>query len=763
MTTALVGKQDGQKVMSSSALKLRKDLVVCRQDGTEGTIFVIKDPVTERYFRFKETEHFIAQQFDGATSPDTVRQRFEGKFGVNLSPENMEQFVNRLRGVGLLTNGEAAPFVPSSPRRRVAGDIFYLRFKIFDPDRLFDWLIPRIQFLFTPIFLALSAALVVCAAGVSVVNWAEIVHQSATLFRFESLALAWLVCLAVIAAHEFSHGLTCKHFGGRVREIGFLLIYFQPAFYCNVSDAWLFPEKSKRLWVTFAGAYFETFLWALATLVWRLTDPSSSLNHFALVVTVTSAIKWFFNMNPLIKLDGYYLLSDWLDAPNLRRKAFGYVGDQIKRLWGAASGRFASITPRERRIYLIYALLAGTYSYWLLGQILLWFGGFMVTRYQGWGFVLFATTLGFIFRQPIRKSLLPITARIQPWLSKGLVVPKRAKVGLGLAALLAVLFFCRLELKVSGPFTVLPLHNADVRATVEGIIEEIYADEGDFVDQGAPIARLSDRDYRAELRKTRAETEAQLAQLKLLKAGPRAEEIALARTQVAKAEERLTFSRGHLERDKLLVEQKLISEKEFEETKELVALRGKELEEARERLKVLLAGSRPEEIEALEADIRRLNAHESHLQDQLNSLNVTSPIAGVITTHKLREKIGENVKRGDLIADVNAVKSVTVEIAVPEKEIADVKIGHKVVLKARAYPRTTFEGQVMAVAPVVTKQTDWQPERTVLVTTWLDNAAGLLKPEMTGNAKIYCGEQRMLELVTRRLVRYLRVEFWSWW
>src|SRR5437762_11089011 len=143
--------------MPNATLKLRSDLVVSRQDGSDGTIFVIKDPVAERYFRFKETEHFIAQQFDGATSPDTVRRRFEGKFGVNLAPENMEQFVNRLRGVGLLTNGEAGTPVQSSPRRRVAGDIFYLRSRIFDPDRLFDWLIPKIQFLFTPYFLVLSA------------------------------------------------------------------------------------------------------------------------------------------------------------------------------------------------------------------------------------------------------------------------------------------------------------------------------------------------------------------------------------------------------------------------------------------------------------------------------------------------------------------------------------------------------------------------------------------------------------------------------
>src|SRR5205814_9938277 len=186
------------------------------------------------------------------------------------------------------------------------------------------------------------------------------------------------------------------------------------------------------------------------------------------------------------------------------------------------------------------------------------------------------------------------------------------------------------------------------------------------------------RDYKAELRKTRADIEEKQSQLKLLRAGPRVEEIDLDRTLVAKADERLTFGRGHLERDKLLVEQKLISENEFEQTKEMVAVRGKELQEARERLNVLLAASRPEEIEALEADIRRLDAQQGYLQDQLKSLKVTSPIAGVITTHKLREKIGQIVRKGDLIADVHALKTVTVQIAVPEDEIADVQLGNRV-------------------------------------------------------------------------------------
>ena len=140
-----------------------------------------------------------------------------------------------------------------------------------------------------------------------------------------------------------------------------------------------------------------------------------------------------------------------------------------------------------------------------------------------------------------------------------------------------------------------------------------------------------------------------------------------------------------------------------------------------------------------------------------------SPIAGIITTHKLKDILGQAVKKGDLIAKVHEMKTVVVEIAIPEKEIADVKVGYKVVLKAQAYPQTQFEGSVAAIAPVATKPEDWKAERTILVTTQLDNSSQLLKPEMTGHAKIYCGRQRLIDLVGRRLVRYIRVEFWSWW
>jgi putative peptide zinc metalloprotease protein len=810
--------------MTAGTPKLRDDLVISRQDTKEGIGFVVKDPATGRFFRLKEVEHFIAVQLNGSTHLEAARQSVEKKFGVTFTGETLQHFIQTLGRLGLLekdgANSEAARENP----RTVRGSLLYLRFKAFDPDRLFNRLVKKLRFLFTPHFLVLSAAVILVGIGITVINWGEIGQDIRRLYHFRALFFAWLTIFLVIVAHEFAHGLTCKHFGGEVHEIGFMLLYLQPAFYCNVSEAWLFPEKSKRLWVTFAGAYFEISIWALATMTWRLTEPDTWVSFLALVVMATSGIRSLFNLNPLIKLDGYYLLSDYLEVPNLRQKSFRYIGAEIKRLWGSATQVRSETSQRERRIHLIYGLLAGAFSFWLLGFVVLNLGGFLVGRYQAIGFILFMLFLLTLFRRRLSKivgTLPSVFSTVHPSLAS---MPRSTKLLILFATALPILFFGRMELKVSGEFKVLPIHNSDVRAEVEGIIDEVYVDEGDVVNKGIMIARLSDRDPQADLRKVTAEIDEKRAKLKMLKAGTRLEEIELARREAGtaktrveeaskyyqeakdmqverlskakaateKAKERLKYANQRFAMFNTLFTKQMISLKEFEEAEENAAVRLKELEEteaelklvladdlgeprralkiaAKEieekdaKLKLVLAGSRPEEIEATEAEIARLEAQRRYTTDQLQLLRVVSPISGLITTPKLKEKVGQNVKKGDLIAQVHELKTIRAEIAVSENEIGDVQVGQEVILKARAYPYKSFYGKISSLATTAIKGDNGQPTRTVLVTTEIDNDSFLLKPEMSGNAKIYCGRRSIIDLVTRRFVHYIRVEFWSWW
>jgi len=759
---SLTLNEEVNESMIPELAKLRSDLVINGQQSGEETIYVLKDPASGRFFRFKEIEGFILQQLDGKTSLQTLRERTEQKFEAELPPEILEQFIARMRSQGLLEIPGTLPAGNRRPRR-IQGDPFYLRIKIFDPNLLFERLSRNLRFLFTPVFLVVSGASILLAAGITLNAWMEIEKSVYSLFQSFSLLAAWLIVLVVVTAHEFAHGVTCRRFGGEVHEVGFLLLYFMPAFYCNVSDTWLFSEKSKRLWVTFAGAYVEIFLWALATLAWQLTEPFTAVNEIALVVMATSGIKTLFNLNPLIKLDGYYLLSDYLEIPNLRARAFTYLKDKLRAPFGFPVRPLRETTARERKIYLAYGLSAAAYSFWLVATFVFYFGEFLTSKYQGWGFVFFLIFLFGMFRRRLGTLFYQPLAWLRAAGGNFFKLSKPKRIAVYLAAAAAVLFLIRMPLTVTGEFAILPLHNADVRAEVEEIITHVFVEEGDTVQPGEPVVQLSDRALNAELQKTISEKEKLEARLKLLKIGPRPEEVKLAQTRVAKAEGQLRFAGKNLERTQALFDRRLLSQREFEQVQESVSVLGKELEEEKSILKVLLAGSRKEEIEALEAEVEGLLAQENYLRTQLERLTVRSPSAGVVATPKLKEKIGQHVAKGDLIAKVYDLKNVTVEIPISEKDIADVKIEQPVAVKARAYPGRSFPGKVNSIAPVATLDSVTRQKRIIVVRAVLDNSSLLLKPGMSGNAKIYGEKHSLLNLLVRRFLRFIRVEVWSWW
>jgi len=289
--------------MPSTPSPLRNDLVVIPQDTANGTVYVVKDPVNRRFFRFKEVEHHIAQLLDGERTDDQIRRDVETKFDAPLEQKTLDAFIAQLEEHGLLDKG--GPIVEKDRPIWNAKNPYSVRMHLFDPDRLLDRMIVPLRFMFTPAFVV-AAALIIAWAGVSTfLDWGAMTADLRHIGLLSAVLLAWPTVILVGVLHEFAHGLTCKYFGGEVRDMGFLLIYYHPALYCNVSDTWLFPEKWKRLCVMFAGTFLELLLWALATITWRFTEVGTLPNALALVVVATSGAKIFLNFNPLIKLDGY--------------------------------------------------------------------------------------------------------------------------------------------------------------------------------------------------------------------------------------------------------------------------------------------------------------------------------------------------------------------------------------------------------------------------------------------------------------------------
>jgi multidrug resistance efflux pump len=796
----------------SSEPKLRTDLVVSRMETPEGPRFVLKDPRSRRYFRLRELEYAIARRLDGRTPTEELAPAMAAELDLELDAASLDAFVGQLRHQGLLDD----PSAPTAPREGfVRGTALYLRFRAFDPDRLLDRLIGKVRFFFTPYFVIGAAVLFTWAVITVVTHRAEIMQDLARLWNFQSLFLAWVVVLLVVTLHEFAHGLTCKHFGGQVHEMGFMLIYFQPAFYCNISDAWLFPQKSRRLWVTAAGAYFELFVWSVATLVWTVVEPGTWVSGVALIVMATSAIKQFFNLNPLIRLDGYYFLSDLLDAPNLRQRAFAHLKRRLAPLSGAADARVPiEASPRERAIFVCYGVLAFAFSYWFLANIVLGIGDYLTSQFQAAGFAAFTLFLGLLFPQSMRRLLgrsapagnagrtapsavatmsgngstsgsetastavVPAVSPTPPAPSGTPPAPAapapaapraprrwvRRAVWLLIAGLMLTgAYVVRMPLRVGGSFELLPARNADVPATIGGVIERIYVEEGTVVRAGDTIARLSEQEYRARLRALQADVAEREAQLRLLRAGARPEEIELARLGVARAEEPLKVAQAEAVRVRTLVGRQVATRVELERAEEQVAVLANELEQARGRLAMLRAGNRPEEIAATVQAVARAEAEQNRLEGEIARLVLVAPHDGVVMTPRLSEKVGKYVEPGDLVAEIHALDRLTAEISVSERDIGEVQLGQPVALRLRAYPSRTFQGTVALIAPSAAADTGFRAERTVRVEVDLDNAEHLLRPMMTGYARINAGERRALDVLTRRVRRYIRVEFWSWW
>jgi HlyD family secretion protein len=332
------------------------------------------------------------------------------------------------------------------------------------------------------------------------------------------------------------------------------------------------------------------------------------------------------------------------------------------------------------------------------------------------------------------------------------------------------------QLRVAGPVSVLPQENADVRARVEGIVEEVYVDEGDQLAAGDRIARLSSEALTTSLRATEADIKESHAILQRLQAGPTRAEIAVSRAAVASANDRALHARNRLARVTDLYQAQALTRAEFDDVSALATTAENDLNEARRRLDLLLVGTRPEMLEAERARLERLEANRKLLEEQVSRLDVTTPVAGIVATpsRQLRATVRQLIPRGGLIARVYDFKTMSAQVMIAEKFIADIKVGQRVELRTRALPNVTFHGKVTQIAIAAdglpanaagTTAPATPPGRNqnFIVTTQLENESLLLKPGMSGQAKVFCGDRRIASLLTRRIARTLKVEVWSWW
>jgi putative peptide zinc metalloprotease protein len=339
-------------------------------------VYAACDPQARNYFHLGEREGWILARLDGRLALQDLDAAFQRDFGDNLDPDWLDRVLEELGQRGLLEGHRPEQKPPA--RRRVSS---LLRLKLwgFHPQPFLDRLLPWVRFAFTKTALLCGGALLLGGVAASAISFTDLRRDWEALFEPGSLPLLYVALSLVVTVHELAHGLASRHFGARVREMGFYLLYFQPCVATDVTDSWLLERRSARIWVILAPSLVQLWIVGAALLAWWIL-PGGFPRHAAVAVAAVSLFGILLNLNPLLPLDGYYALVDLVEIPNLRRRSFALLG----RLVGLGPQDTPLRTAAEFRIALVYAAVAGLYSLGLL-MLMLWlvlrwvYTGFFVT------------------------------------------------------------------------------------------------------------------------------------------------------------------------------------------------------------------------------------------------------------------------------------------------------------------------------------------------------------------------------------------------
>ena len=505
-----------ESLVSSSSrsvrLRMRPDLSQRRHRYHGQSYWVVKEPVGLNYFRFHEEEYAILCMLDGQTSLEEIKERFEQEFAPQkITFGDLQQFVGMLHRSGLLIAENPGQGYQLKKRRdekkrkELMGkfsNVFAIRFRGIDPERLLNWLHRYTGWMFQPLAILFFTLFGLSALMLVFIQFDVFRSKLPTFHQFFGPA-NWIYLGVTMGAvkvlHEFGHGLSCKHYGGECHEMGAMLLVFTPCLYCNVSDSWMLPNKYHRAFIGAAGIYVEVIIASIATYLWWFSHPGL-VNQLALsVMFICSVSTVLFNGNPLLRFDGYYILMDLTEIPNLRQKAT----EVLKRfmVWlclGIEQPENPFLPQKNQAVFALYTIASVVYR-WVVVFSIMWFLNKILEPYglKILGQLIAVAGLFGLVVQPL----------IQ--LGKFFYLPgrmhkvKKWNVALSLLAVSAVgAFVCLVPLpfSVDCVFTVEPRDAAMVYPPSAGtvVLESLYVEASQPVEEGQQIAQLRSIDLQLQ-------------------------------------------------------------------------------------------------------------------------------------------------------------------------------------------------------------------------------------------------------------------------
>lgn len=459
-----------------------------------------------KFFRFSPAQWNFACLFDGVRSYEEIAALYTEQSGELVSAEQARAFADTLEGSGIWYKTPQEKNLALSQklmdergrraRRTSKFNLAHMRFPAWDPDAYFNWLDGTAgRFLYSRWCVAAMVLLFLFETTVFISYWSTIGPDAKLYYNFTQkslfdLAEFWLLFLALGFIHESAHGLTCKHFGGQVHSLGLMLIYLMPAFYVDVTEVWVYASKSQRLATIIAGIWSEMVVCGLGMILWLNTVPGEWLHDFAYqLILITGIAVILINLNPLIKLDGYYFLTEAIELPDLKEDSTGFLTGWFQKHILRLNVDVPVVARRRAPFFVLYAMLSGAYSYMILFFVIR-FSYNVASHWLAEFALLPSGLLAFaIFRGRLR-SIRGVMLRF--W-NENLGAGRSLRpLHLVAAALLAVLFLVPFwRDREDAYFVIEPMQTRILHAAVPGRVDGVLVREGEQVRAGAVMLTMS--------------------------------------------------------------------------------------------------------------------------------------------------------------------------------------------------------------------------------------------------------------------------------
>ena len=496
-------------------VKLRPSAQISRQHYRGDRWYVVRDPAGNQFHRLSAPAYRFVGLLDGTRTVAEAWDLVGGQLADDAPTQNeVIQILSQLHAANLIESNvtpDAAVLLRRHKKmvtRQWQGrlmNILFPRIPLWDPDRFLCRWMPVMR-----LFLSWGGAILwLLVVGLAIFaiapEWPRLQRAASDSMDPTNWPFLWASFVLIKLIHELGHGFTCRRFGGECHELGVMFLVLVPAPYVDASSAWSFPNKWAKILVGAGGMIFELFVAAIMAFVWLNTNDTTLINQLAYnVMLIASVSTVIFNANPLLRYDGYYMLSDYLEIPNLRMRASEYTMGLIKRhLFKVKSPQ--PLPPVGQRFWLFFYAITSTAYRTFVGVMII----LMV-----WNEVPVLGTLMAI-GGVITWLVVPVVKTTKYLLIEPELHRKRPRAIAwtlaGVAAAVILLGFIPFKQYIDATGMVQPANRRYVHAAQSGLVDKIPARDGQIVRAGDPILVCRDLELETNIKRVTILLEAERA------------------------------------------------------------------------------------------------------------------------------------------------------------------------------------------------------------------------------------------------------------